>query len=53
MLHAAMHGSFAEKIVHCFRLNVWWIVEVFSHSPWYSVRFSLGDLDPYQSSIEH
>ena len=24
---------FAEKIVHCFRLNVWWIVETSSHSP--------------------
>ena len=38
MMHQAMHRRnndemFAEKIVHCFHLNVWWIVETSSHSP--------------------
>ena len=42
MTHAAMHGMFAEKIVHCFYLNVWWIVETSMHSPWNSSMFSLG-----------
>ena len=32
-MHHAMHGMFAEKIVHCFRLNVWMIVETSGHSP--------------------
>ena len=37
--HAAMYGRFAEKIVHCFHLIVWWIVETSMHSSWNSSMF--------------
>ena len=45
MMHAAMNGMFAEKIVHCFHLNVWWIVETFIHFCLVLLEY----LDPYHS----
>ena len=43
-----MHGRFAEKIVHCFRLNVWWIVE----TSMVFLLFLQLYLEPPHSSIE-
>lgn len=31
---------FAEKIAHCFHLNVWWIVGTYMHSSWNYPMFS-------------
>ena len=46
-----MHGMFAEKIVHFFHLNVWWIVETSSHSP--RVFRSIPLLDRINKSHPH
>ena len=51
IMHAAMHEKFAEKIVHCFHLNVWCIVETSSYSP--SVFRSIPVLHRGNKSYSH